>query len=63
MSAEKCNICGVSGTSTYKCCGNNKEVRIKQIQKEISFIAVDIYNLELKKAELYSELDNLLLEE
>jgi hypothetical protein len=63
MSAEKCNICGVSGTSTYRCCGNNKDFRIKQIQKQIMIIDVQIHDLEYKKLELYSELDNLQLEE
>lgn len=63
MSAEKCNICGVSGTSTYKCCGNNTDVRIKQIHKSINSININIMKLEKQKEELYSELDNLLSEE
>ena len=53
--ASKCNICGISGTSTYKCCGNNKEFRITQISKEIETIDNQIEMLKQKKIELIIE--------
>lgn len=35
MSAERCLICGVSGTSTKRCCGNNSDFRLEQIKKQL----------------------------
>lgn len=55
MSAERCTVCGVSGTSTYRCCGNNKDVRISQINREIDGIEDEIYNLQALKSELLEE--------
>ena len=55
MSGTKCTICGVSGTSTYKCCGNNKEVRIKQLKREIERHEDEIVYLQNEITELENE--------
>ena len=55
MSAEKCSICGVSGTSTYRCCGNNKNVRLLQIEKEVKKINDKIDQLKKQKIDLIIE--------
>ena len=53
---QHCNICYKSGTTTKYCCGNNKEVRIYQINKEIN-------NLTTKLVSYQNELIQLLLED
>lgn len=55
MSGERCLICGVSGTSTRKCCGNNPEVRIKQIKEEIRRLENEIIFLKSELTELENE--------
>jgi len=51
-----CNVCFKPGVSSKYCCGNNKEVRIQQINKEIS-------NLTTKLVSYQNELIQLLTED
>lgn len=55
MSGERCNICGIFGTSTSKCCGNNKEVRIKQIKEEMKKLRKEFKILKEELEELNNE--------
>ncbi len=55
MSAEKCIICGVSGTSTRRCCGNNKEYQIKKIDEKILKLKDQIKDLRTEKNSLKRE--------
>ena len=55
MSGERCLICGVSGTSTRKCCGNNPQVRIKQINDEIKRLEDEIFYLKMELSDLENE--------
>ena len=51
-----CSVCFKPGVSSKYCCGNNKEVRINQISKEIS-------NLTTKLVSYQNELIQLLTED
>ena len=55
MSGERCLICGISGTSTRRCCGNNPQVRIKQINEEIRRLENEIIYLKAELKELENE--------
>jgi hypothetical protein len=59
MSAEFCTICGVYGTSTKKCCGNNKEYRIKELYEMIGENKSMILGLEFENLEMLHELEKL----
>jgi hypothetical protein len=53
---EVCSICYKPNVSTKFCCGNNKEVRIKQISNEIN-------SLTSKLVSYQNELIQLLMED
>ena len=55
MSGECCSICGISGTSTKRCCGNNPEYRINQINNEIQRLKEEILYLKNELMELENE--------
>ncbi len=59
----KCNICGISGTSTYRCCGNNKNVRLKQIEKELTICHETISEMKVRIVRLVNERIDLENEE
>ena len=61
MSAEKCNICGVYGTSTYKCCANKNRTEENNIKTEIKLIDEAIQKLESKRKDLVEQLDKLFV--
>lgn len=59
MSAEKCNICGVFGTSTYRCCGNIQPEDLKKLEDEYNATSTLINDLKIKQQYLYLKLQKL----
>lgn len=63
MSAERCILCGVSGTTTNRCCGNNKEYRIKELNQMIEHNQLHIQILKEEILEFLNERSELTDEE
>lgn len=63
MSAEFCTICGIYGTTTKKCCGNNKEYRIKELNEMIRQNKDKILELKFENLEMLNELSELTNEQ
>lgn len=63
MENIKCNFCNKIGVTTKLCCGNNKEIRIQQIKKEINNLTDILYSYQNELKMLLSEDNSNLFDE